>query len=154
MKQSHKCALEVLQEKGFVYGWKVTGSATSISLYKPFGKRVISADLIKENGGYRLIPFKYPYKNRSCYFNYTSEEERWTRDKSFLISLTNLLKRCDVWDLIIDKENFIVVNKECAHLNGQESKVKKILKEILSENMVIRKRQTVKPKAHVNVDKI
>lgn len=108
----HRSLIAKLQQNGH---WLVSGSPTSITLTKTFGKKtrkVVSVILEKEKDNtYTLAPIDYAYRSSISHFDYAGEEHRWARNKGFIKSLTTTLKAVGMWDFVKNKNTFIQVNE-------------------------------------------
>jgi hypothetical protein len=105
-----------------------------ITLTKKFGKKVpkvISVDIEKERDNmYVIAPIDYAFRSTVSHFDYAGEEHRWARNKTFLKCLIHSLKQAKIWELIKNKDTFILVNTNNPKSN--KSSVRSQLKSIIN----------------------
>lgn len=133
MNSSHKSIAGDLQIKAQSRGWLATIAANNITLSKCITQKirgyskekVIQVTLERTNtGNYNILQFNSDFHSHSSYFDYSAPETRWIRNKVFFTQLFNLLKDCDIWDLISNKETYIQVNPHHYKLQGKSKESK------------------------------
>jgi len=144
MKKSHRDAASELQDQGHLRHWHVSlAGSNGIRLAKQFGKQVVSCVLLRdENGLYDIQPFTYTFHSRISFFDYQTPENRYARNQLFFRSLFRLLRDANMWDIIANKDTFLQVNEENAHIHDRAKEIKAKLKALILDAQLVKARKS------------
>lgn len=94
-------------------GWIVRSSPTSVYLSRNVAGKTITFRLDKIPGSntlYTLEPGHYSFSSPISYYDFLTPEERYSRNRVGIEAVIRLLKDCDVWKRIDNREGYICVN--------------------------------------------
>jgi len=118
-KQNTTISLSVLKKKiddANLFKTQIFGN--SLLLYRDYNGRQITTTLKKNTEGLFEFKSNYVFVNRNSHYTYSSQEQRYNRNKGVLISIIKKLKESRVWDYI-DK-SFLVINKNNKNVRGKK----------------------------------
>jgi hypothetical protein len=72
-----------------------------------------------KSGIFEIQPLDTIYVNKISHFDYLNPERRLVRNKSLIISYVNDLKKCKLWDKVINKD-FLIVNTQNNKIDVQQ----------------------------------
>jgi len=143
MKKSHRDAAADLQEKGHLRHWLIAlEGSNAIRLTKQFGNTTVTILLIRtDEGMYDLQPFTYTFRSRISFFDYSTPESRYARNQIFFYSLFRLLRDTNMWDIISNRDTFLCVNENNAHLKSRGKEIGAKLKALILDAQLVKTRQ-------------
>ena len=83
-----------------------------ITLSRVLAGQVLRVDLVIVGDELWVEPCKYAFQSKNSHFDYAEPEHRWTRRKTLIFQLVDLLRSTGVWSYVSNK-TFFSVNKEC-----------------------------------------
>jgi glycogen debranching enzyme len=101
---------------------------TLFSLTKKVGGRPVTIHLELVNGGLWVNPPKYTFSSTVSHFDFTEQEQRWTRRKDIITNVVAALMKAEVWSFIQNK-NFFTVNENCKSFQKQKDLKTRVLEE-------------------------
>jgi hypothetical protein len=142
MKMSHRDAASSLQEKGHLKHWLIAlEGSNAIRLTKQFGSTTVSTILLRNaEGMYDLQPFTYTFRSRISFFDYATPENRYARNQIFFYSLFRLLRDVNMWDIISNRDTFLQVNENNAHLKNRGKEIGARLKALTLDAQLVKTR--------------
>ena len=101
-----------------------------ITLTRVLGGRLIRVDLMLVDEGLWIRPSRYAFQSKNSHFDYCEPEHRFTRQKSLIVQMVDLLRSTGVWAYVSNK-TFFEVNQECTSKKVTKASIKKQLDEAL-----------------------
>lgn len=76
-----------------------------VELYTTWGRPLVIT-LEQSTEGFRIRPPKYHFSTTASIYDYKESEHRLSRNRNYLLSIVSKLKKCGIWDMIINKDFF------------------------------------------------
>ena len=133
MKKSWKTeAGKALSKIVFARKFAVAKKGPDIQLIKMMAGKPVTIFLKEVEEGYWMEPPKHEYHCTYSHFDFSEEEQRFTRRKDLLLRLVPHLKDTGMWEFIVNKEGFFKVNPNnkkmsAKKLGALEDQLKSIL---------------------------
>jgi hypothetical protein len=110
---THQDVVAALQEEGdFIVAEHSHGRIVLLLPWTRHGSRDMTKFcLLQNSSGWFLEPAKKPVRYRTSHYDYPETEERFCRDKGHIVAFIKRLKRSRVWEIIINRDSFIQLNK-------------------------------------------